>query len=107
MQRIDGAQPSLGLAAHGADPERAGRMNPGIVRTRRGIVGLERAVQRHPPIGRIADIEAIIGDKELAMRVDPSKRTAHHAERMDGGPPGIEPRLEQPAFDDIEPPGRI
>ena len=41
------------------------------------------------------------------MRVDPPKRAAHHIERMDGGPPGVEPRLEQPAFDDVEPPGRI
>ena len=82
-------------------------MNPGIVRTRRGIVGFERTVQRHPPIRRLADIEAIIGDEELAMRVDPPKRAAHHVERMDGGPPGVEPRLEQPAFDDVEPPGRI
>src|SRR6185295_5737267 len=103
----DGAQPPLGLAAHGADPERAGRMNPGIVRTRRGIVGFERTVQRHPPIRRIADIEAIIRNKKLAMRIDPPKRAAHDVERMDGGLPGAEPRLEQPAFDDVEPPGRI
>ena len=41
------------------------------------------------------------------MRVDPPKRAAHHVERMDGGLPGVEPRLEQPAFDDVEPPGRI
>ena len=41
------------------------------------------------------------------MRVDPPKRAAHHVERMDGGLPGAEPRLEQPAFDDVEPPGRI
>ena len=91
MQRIDRAQPPLGLAAHGADPERAGRMDPGIVRTRCGIVGFERTVQRHPPIRRVADIEAIFGDEELAMRVDPPKRAAHHVERMDGGPPGVEP----------------
>ena len=107
MQRIDGAQPPLGLAAHGADPERAGRMNPGIVRTRCGIVGFERTVQRHPPIRRLADIETVIGNEELTMRVDPPKRTAHDVEGMDGDLPGVEPRLEQPAFDDVEPPGRI
>src|SRR5206468_7521780 len=107
MQRIDGAQSSLGLAAHGADPERPGRMNPGIARTRCGIVGLERTEQRCPPIRRLTYIEAIVGDEKLATRVDPPKRAAHHVERMDGDPPGVEPRLEQPALDNIEPPGRI
>ena len=82
-------------------------MNPGIVRTRCDIVGLERTVQRHPSIRRLTNIEAIVGDEELTMRVDTGKRTAHHVERMDGDPPGVEPRLEQPAFDDVEPPGRI
>ncbi len=107
IQRIDGAQPPLGLAAHGAYPERAGRMDTGIVRTRCGIVGLERTVQFHPPIRRIANIETVIGDEKLAMGVDPPKRAAHHFERMDGGPPGVGPRLEQPALDDVKPPGGV
>ena len=107
MQRIDRAYLPLGLTSHGADPERAGRMNPGIVRTRCRIVGFERTEQRHPSIRRLADIETIVGDEKLAMRVDPPKRAAHHVERMDGGLPGVEPRFEQPALDNVEPPGGI
>ena len=64
-------------------------------------------VQRHSPIRRIADIKTVIGDDELALRVDPPQRAGHHIERMDGGLPGAESRLEQPALDDVEPPGRI
>src|SRR5206468_3682699 len=63
--------------------------------------------QRCPPIRRLTYIEAIVGDEKLATRVDPPKRAAHHVERMDGDPPGVEPRLEQPALDNIEPRGRI
>src|SRR4029453_7028680 len=107
MQRVDGAEPPLGLAAHGADPEGTRRMHPGIVRTRRGIVGFERAIQRDPPACRVADVEAIVGDEELAMLIDPPKRASHHVERMDAGLPCAKPRLEQPALDDVEPPGRI
>ena len=55
----------------------------------------------------LADIETVIRNEKLTMRVDPPKRAAHDVEGMDGDLPGVEPRLEQPAFDDVEPPGRI
>ena len=82
-------------------------MHPRIVRTRRGIVRFKRTVQRHPTVRQLANIETIIGDEKLTLRVDAGKRAAHHVEGMDGRPTAAEPRLEQPSLDDVEPPGRI
>ena len=53
----------------------------------------------HPPIRQRADIETVVGDEELAMRVNAGERAGHDVEGMDAGPPGVEPAYDGLRFE--------
>jgi hypothetical protein len=65
---------------------------------------LERE-QLHAAVGHEADVEAVVGDDQLALRVDPRQRARHPGKRVDGGRSAREAAFEQPAFANVEPPG--
>ncbi|MGY3454461.1 hypothetical protein ACVILH_006803 [Bradyrhizobium sp. USDA 4353] len=107
VQRVDRAQPALGLAAHGADPERAGGMHARIVRPRRRIVGFEREVERQRAVGHGADVEPVLGDDQLPLGIDAAQRARHLSQDMAANLAAPDVGLEQQAFADIEPPGGV
>ena len=78
-------------------------MDARIVRARQRIVGFERRVQAERTGPGVADMEAVLGDDELAVIVDHRNGARHERQLMDDCRTVREFLFEQFLADDVEP----